>query len=181
VRELHNFASLLVTGSPNTVEMLFVRPSDDCFGADEWWKLAEMRERFVTKRFLSNHLGWAMAACHTVRKKREQHLRRKGVAHALRIVDEARRIITEDDCRGPRLVIPDGPLRDEILAVKRGERDADIEAIAERTLAEVARLEAIVPSLTRFPETVSDDTVAALNAWVYATRLNSAGVITTAL
>eukprot|EP00727_Mastigamoeba_balamuthi_P006618 m51a1_g2577 hypothetical protein (418) ;mRNA; r:388339-389835 len=173
VRELSNFASLLLAGSPNAVEMLFCDPDDcppsSCYASAEWRALRDQRAQFVTRRFVLSYLGWGSAACETIRKKKDAKLRRKAACHAMRIAAHVTRVL--DTGEGPVLRVPEGPQRDKILAVKRGECDGSISEVVEAVKAEIRELEERARDSRAFPDTVPEAGVTALNEWIYRVRI----------
>ncbi|KAH3743132.1 hypothetical protein Pelo_15478 [Pelomyxa schiedti] len=174
IREAANFCSLLVTGSPNTIEMLYMwpfqhgQPSSETFvQQDIWAELAALRDRFLTKRFAKLYLGWAINACE---RKRQNQILRKGICHAMRILAEVERLL--DKRKGPRLVVKDGSLRDELLAIKRGERDGQLQDLTYALRVRFQDLDRRINE-SDLPENVSPETHTLLNQWLYNARLRN--------
>lgn len=142
------YAGLLLKGNPKVVEPLF---SDKTFlYSPEMSVLLQHRATFLNQVTAMQYIGYAHNKLHAFAK---EHIN-KDLYHALRLASEADRIVNK---KFP-MVFMEGPLREELMAIRIGE--VNTSEVVARISALLCNAEAKVSSL---PQKIDENI---LNVWL---------------
>ncbi len=132
--EVAKFARLLLKGNPAILETLFTERYQ--YMTPAWLNLRAERKRFLSRRAVSQYLGYAHSQLHKLKHKVYLHTagggyNTKWAYHLVRLLRDGFRIAQG----GEPVIWKEGEEREELMAIRRGEvKEADATELAESLL-----------------------------------------------